>query len=135
MKMHLIIGGAYQGKLEYGKERFGFDEADVFFCMPEIVKDLDREMKIDFSKKAIYGLEHFILGCVYRKMEAKDYFLKHGSEWAESILICTDVSSGIVPYELELRAFREMVGRTLMYLGKEAEDVTRMFCGIPQKIK
>jgi hypothetical protein len=28
-----------------------------------------------------------------------------------------------------------MVGRTLVYLGKEAEEVTRIFCGLPHKIK
>jgi adenosyl cobinamide kinase/adenosyl cobinamide phosphate guanylyltransferase len=33
------------------------------------------------------------------------------------------------------RAWREMNGRTLLYLAGIAESVERLFCGIPQKIK
>jgi len=90
---------------------------------------------IDFSKRAIYHLEDFIRTCQSLKMEAKDYLEAHKEEWQDKIIICTDISAGIVPYEEELRAWREMVGRTLVYLGKEAEEVTRVFCGIPQKLK
>jgi adenosyl cobinamide kinase/adenosyl cobinamide phosphate guanylyltransferase len=34
-----------------------------------------------------------------------------------------------------MRDWREMVGRTLTYLGKEAKEVTRVFCGLPQQLK
>ena len=40
--MILIIGGAWQGKLEFAKATFGITDADVFTCT-------DRE--IDFSKE------------------------------------------------------------------------------------
>ena len=131
--MHLIFGGAYQGKLDYARERYQLGEEDVFFCGGEQLNVAGSE--IDFSKKVVDGLEHFILHCVQTGTEAKDELEKEGDQWRDTVFICTDISSGVVPMEKERRAWREMVGRTLMYLGKEAEEVTRIFCGLPQKIK
>ena len=42
--MILIIGGAYQGKLDFAKETFGITDADVYSC---------GEDEIDFSKHCI----------------------------------------------------------------------------------
>ncbi|HWQ79455.1 MAG TPA: hypothetical protein VN381_11585 [Anaerovoracaceae bacterium] len=151
--MHLIFGGAYQGKLDYAKERYGLADLDIFVCGAgegagdreregehpgspcEEFKECPRETGIDFNKKAVYRLEEFVLFCVRRGKEAVDYLDANRGKWRDTVFICTDISSGVVPIEPELRAWREMVGRTLMYLGKEAEEVTRMFCGLPQKIK
>lgn len=132
--MHLIFGGAYQGKLDYAREKYNLKDEDIFFCGTGEDKK-PAEPFIDFSGKAVVGLEEFVLGCVRCGTEAKDYLEARRSEWKNTIFICTDISSGVVPFEKELRDWREMVGRTLMYLGKEAEEVTRIFCGLPQKIK
>lgn len=132
--MHLIFGGAYQGKLDYARERYGLMEGDIFFCTAGEENDPDVP-SIDFSGKAVDGLEEFVLGCVRSGVEAKDYLEARRGEWRDTVFICTDISSGVVPFEKELRAWREMVGRTLVYLGKEAEEVTRIFCGLPQRIK
>lgn len=129
--MHLIFGGAYQGKLEYVKSKYGFADHDIFIC----TFNSGIEEKIDFSKKVIYHLEEFVRTCLFNKIEAKEYLEDHHEQWKDKVIICTDISSGIVPLEEELRAWREMVGRTMVYLGKEAEEITRLFCGIPQKLK
>ncbi len=132
--MHLIFGGAYQGKLDYAKERYQLKDQEIFFCSAG-EGECSAGPNIDFTKKAVDRLEEFVMGCVRCGMEAKDYLEANHEEWKDTVFICTDISSGIVPFEKELRAWREMVGRTLMYLGKEAEEVTRIFCGLPQKIK
>ena len=124
--MHLIFGGAYQGKLDYAKERYGLGDGDIFSC---------EGPAIDFKKKAVYRLEEFVLCCVRCGKEAGDYLRENRAEWENTVFICTDISSGVVPLDKELRAWREMTGRTLTYLGKEAKEVTRMFCGLPQRIK
>ncbi len=126
--MQLIFGGAYQGKLDYAKERYQLKEQDIFCCGAG-------EACIDFTKKAVYRLEEFVLCCVRGGIEAAEYLEANREKWRDTVFICTDISSGVVPFEPELRAWREMVGRTLMYLGKDAEEVTRIFCGLPQKIK
>ncbi len=165
--MHLIFGGAYQGKLEYAKERYGLADQDIFVCGtgkkrsaaepgPEEgggpagtgaefeespagtsrkFKECPGETGIDFNKKVVYRLEEFVLGCVRRGEEAADYLAENRAKWQDTVFICTDISSGVVPVDQELRAWREMAGRALIYLGKEAEEVTRIFCGLPQKIK
>ncbi len=141
--MHLIFGGAYQGKLDYAKERYQLKAEDIYFCGAETdwcspdlgMGDPVPAPEIDFTKKAIDGLEEFVLSCVCSGVEAKAYLKAHREEWKDSIFICTDISSGVVPCDKKQRAWREMVGRTLMYLGKEAEEVTRIFCGLPQTIK
>ena len=42
--MILIIGGAWQGKLDFAKETFGITDAEVFTCTGE---------ELDFSKRCI----------------------------------------------------------------------------------
>ena len=132
--MHLIFGGAYQGKLEYAREHYQLKDQDIFFCGTD-TEAAPLDPCIDWNKKAVDHLEDFVLRCVRSGTEAKTYLELNREKWRDMIFICTDISSGIVPYEPELRAWREMVGRTLVYLGKEAEEVTRMFCGLPQRIK
>ena len=124
--MDMIIGGAYQGKLDYAKEHFNVK--DIFTCRDDLAE-------LDFSKDAIDHLEDFALACVRNGVEAKDYLQSHRQELNDKVIICTDISQGIVPMEPELRALREMTGRAMIYLAKEAETVTRVFCGLGQRIK
>lgn len=126
MNMKLIIGGAYQGKLDYAKEHFGVEK--VFTCGRDLPE-------LDFSKDAIYGLEDFVLACVRDGVEAKDYLMEHREELEDQVIICTDVSQGIVPMEKEPRDMREMAGRAMVWLAKEADCVVRVFCGLGQEIK
>lgn len=68
-------------------------------------------------------------------LEAKDYLMEHRDELEDQVIICTDVSQGIVPMERELRDMREMTGRAMVWLAKEADCVVRVFCGLGQEIK
>lgn len=124
--MDLIIGGAYQGKLDYAKEVFQVEE--IFICSRDLAQ-------LDFSKQAVYRLEEFVLACVRQGEDAKDYLQKHWSQLADKVIIGTDLSQGIVPIEAEMRAMREMNGKALIWLAGKADSVTRVFCGLGQKIK
>lgn len=46
-----------------------------------------------------------------------------------------EVGGGVVPLEQSLREAREQAGRLSVLLAKDAEEVYRVFCGIPQKVK
>ncbi len=126
--MHLIVGGAYQGKLGIAKNKFGFTDNQVFTCT-------DETSELDFSKKCIYHVEKFSLYCTRNGIEAAQYFKDHRDEWADSVIICEDIFCGVVPIDAELRAWREMTGRLSIYLSNESESVTRVFCGLEQKLK
>ena len=102
-------------------------EEDVFHCKEEAALDL--------SFKVISNLENFVMGCVKEGKEAKDLLLEYGSALEDKIIILTDISQGIVPMDPVQRSWREMVGRTMLYLGGRAEKVIRVFCGLGQEIK
>ena len=54
--MVLVFGGAWQGKLEYVIQNYGVREDEIFYC--------DDSSEIDFSKKAVYGLDRLILNII-----------------------------------------------------------------------
>ena len=127
--MILIFGGAYQGKLEYAREHWDFGDNDVFFC--------DESLAIDLSKKVICGLEKFVYACVLEGAEAKSVLKMYDDEFPlrDKIWIVDDISQGVVPIDPDRRAWRESVGRTLLWLGKESDEVHRVFCGLGQRLK
>ena len=53
----------------------------------------------------------------------------------EKILICEDISCGVVPMDAEAREWREAVGRMNAALAAQADTVTRIFCGLPLELK
>lgn len=125
--MELIIGGAYQGKLTLAKQKYGSAESDIYTCT--------EASGIQFGAKCINKLEEFTLWCVRNEKDATEIFRAHRDEWKNSILICQDIFCGVVPMGADLRAWREMTGRLCAYLSNEAETVTRVFCGLEQKLK
>ena len=124
--MILIIGGAYQGKLDFAKEAFGITEEDVFVC---------KDSEIDFSKRCVYALEKFTLACVREGKDPASYLQEHREAWDDSIFISQDFFCGVVPMEAEARAWRQITGRLAQYLSQEADRVSRIFCGLEQRLK
>ena len=120
--MILIIGGAYQGKLDFARETFDLKDADIYTCS---------EGEIDFSKRCIYAVEEFTWG----HPDPVAYFREHREEWKDSILILRDVFCGVVPMDPETRLWRQKTGRLSQYLSKEASQVSRIFCGLEQRLK
>ena len=125
--MHLIIGGAYQGKRAYAKERFGVREEEIFTCT--------EESGIVFGAPCIDRLEEVTLWCVRQGQDAGDIFRAHRAEWADSVLICADIFCGVVPIDPTERAWREEAGRFYGRISARAEKVFRMFCGLSLELK
>ena len=120
--MILIIGGAYQGKLDFTKETFGITDSDVHICDAG---------EIDFSKRCIYKIEEF----TYHHPDPIGYFKANHERWKDSILICQDIFCGVVPMGAENRAWRQRTARLCQYLAAEATQVSRIFCGLEQRLK
>ena len=120
--MILIIGGAYQGKLDYAKETFDITDGDIHICGAG---------EIDFSRRCVYRIEAF----AYNHPDPVGYFQQHREQWQDSILILRDIFSGVVPMDGEIRAWRQKTGRLSQYLSREAEQVSRIFCGLEQRLK
>ncbi|MDU4889656.1 MAG: bifunctional adenosylcobinamide kinase/adenosylcobinamide-phosphate guanylyltransferase [Clostridium sp.] len=124
--MILVIGGAYSGKLEFVKENYGVDNGDIFYC---------QDGNIDFSKKVISGLHKFTYENSLHGKNSLEVIEENLELLKDKIIICDEISSGIVPLKKEERVWREDTGKCLQRLSKEAEKVYRVFCGIPTVLK
>ena len=118
--MILIIGGAHQGKLDFARDVLGGTK--VFTCAGP---------HIDFSSECIYKIEAF--AAVHPDPVA--YFEAHRAQWQDSVLILQDIFCGVVPMGEENRAWRQRTGRLAQYLSREANRVSRIFCGLEQRLK
>ena len=124
--MVLIIGGAWQGKLDWAKAQYGFSDEDIFSCAGT---------EIDFSRRCIRHLEEYTLSCVRENTDPVAYFEARTGEWADSVMICRDISCGVVPMSAEMRLWRNETGRLCQYLAHHAQRVSRIFCGLEQRLK
>ena len=124
--MKLIIGGAWQGKTEYAKEKFSLCDKDIFCC---------ESAQINFDTRCIDNLEKFTFECVKNNVDATAFFKENYTKWQDKVIICQDIFCGVVPLGVENRAWRQQTGRLCQYLSQQAETVTRIFCGMEQKLK
>ena len=124
--MKLIIGGAYQGKRDFAKAAFHLTSDDIFTCEGE---------KINFSAKCIDKIEEFTYFCAKTGTDPVTLFRENADKWKDSVLICQDIFCGVVPVDDTLRQWRQETGRLCQYLTKNAESVSRIFCGLEQRLK
>ena len=83
-----------------------------------IFRDFFRDIKIGFRRSLLPG-------CI----------LLAGLALSGKILICEDISCGVVPMDAAERAWRERHGALLQQLAQRSETVIRIFCGLPQQLK
>lgn len=122
--MILMIGGAYQGKTEYAKRRYGLRDSEIFTCTNQT---------LDPAARCLCHMERFALACVQAGKEPADVLA--ALDLTGKIVLCDDISCGVVPIDAQTREWREAVGRMNAYLAARAERVTRVFCGLPLELK
>lgn len=126
--MHIIFGGAFNGKRQYVKEhfvdaRFGWHEAEL----PEpgqaaVIAGVEQWIRQQLEKGRS---EQAILATVGQLVDSS----------GQRIWVLTDISRGIVPIDVFERNWRDVTGRTYQYLFGQADHITRIWYGIPQTIK
>lgn len=134
--MELVTGGAFQGKLDYAVKKYALLETEIFECTEE--KDPN------FSAVCLTHYERYVMRCLRSGDAPRTDFGGNCVDGVCSfgeggpgplVIIMDDIFCGVVPADPELRAWRELCGRTLTALAQNAEEVTRLFCGIPKTIK
>ena len=122
IQMELIIGGACQGKKAYAISQYSLKDGEIFTCTEDGEPDL--------TVRCIDHLERYLRRCAAEDREpaAPDAFRK------DAILICEDITCGIVPVNALDRKWRELTGRYLQRLSGAGAEVTRIFCGFAQKL-
>lgn len=122
--MHLIFGGAYQGKTQYAAANYDLKADETFTC---------EGVQLDVDARCIRHLERFAKACVEAGLDAREEFSRQSPK--AEILIADDISCGIVPIDRTERVWREQTGRLLSFLAEKADTVTRIFCGLPMELK
>ena len=124
--MIVIFGGVYQGKLDYALERFGLSEADVFHC--------EGAGTLMPSAAICNEIDKWILALLQDGLDVAAAIKQFTEKNPDAIVICNDISSGVVPIDPLMRAWRESVGGAMITLCKQAKEVVRVFCGIATSI-
>lgn len=123
--MEFIIGGAYQGKLEYCMRKYRYAKEDIFFCGNGA--DIG-------GKKALCGFHMLVKEWLLNGLEP---FAETGRllEAGIEVFISDEIGNGIVPMDAFERKWREEAGRCCCLIAIKADKVTRIYCGMPQVIK
>lgn len=112
--MIFIVGGAYQGKLDYVLENYPKHT--------KIVKGYHSRVKEQLEEKK-------------DPLQEAKKLIEELTQGGEFIIISDEVGCGLVPMDAFERKYREQTGRVNCYLAKQAEQVIRVICGIGTRIK
>ena len=126
--MILIFGGAYNGKLDYALDRFGFTDTDVYRCN-------ENDITMPANRKILYEIDKWIMALIKADINVAEAVQQFIDANTNTIVICNDISCGVVPIDPKMRKWREAVGRSLALLSRNANEVVRLFCGIATRIK
>ncbi|MBE5890793.1 MAG: hypothetical protein E7282_07460 [Lachnospiraceae bacterium] len=139
--MRLIIGGHAHGKFDYAKEllpdafvledcigNVQFDQNQSYSVIVHGIEKMTKSFLTDVNLDANMNIES-IAG------QFLDQLMNIVNAADDCIITADEIGCGIIPMEKKDRLWREVHGRVLIELAKNAECVERMICGIPQRIK
>ncbi|MBO7729418.1 MAG: bifunctional adenosylcobinamide kinase/adenosylcobinamide-phosphate guanylyltransferase [Lachnospiraceae bacterium] len=120
--MKLYIGGLGHGQAILAEKETGLK--------PETCSE-----ETAFNAKSIDNFEEIIKEIVKKDGDAQEFAKKLLLENPDVVIVANEIGFGIHPLERRDRRWREQTGRALCILAEGAESVTRVYCGIGQKIK
>ena len=120
--MKLYIGG-----LGHGQEVLAEKETGL---KPETCT-----VETALTAKAIDNFEEIIREVVEKDGDAQEFAKKLLLENPNAVVVSHEIGYGIHPLERRERLWREQTGRALCILAAGSESVTRVICGIGQRIK
>lgn len=128
--MIMVIGGSFQGKMNYAAQAFGLGE-DLFADGKTSAED------DIFHAGGLYDFQDYVRRflCGKSERELDDFAEKLSRRNPDLILVSDEVGYGIVPLDPEERRYREAVGRVCTDLCRRADRVDRVVCGIGTRIK
>lgn len=123
----LIVGGAGQGKLDFAKSIVGEVKDEDIYSFKQEENANNISGAVPGGYKIYYHAERLARGTDKNAEELAELFSKN------AIVICEDITCGIVPVDATDRKWREDAGRFMQALAKN-RDVYRVICGIGEKI-
>jgi len=133
--MKLVIGGYAQGKLEYVKKKYNAKEDFIFDCALPTKEEIEIINPGKDDLLVISSLHKWIRKRIKEGGRPEEEIASFVKKNPGTIIISDEIGNGIVPMDPFERVYRERTGRILCDLAANAEEVERVICGIPQKIK
>ena len=126
MSIELILGGRFQGKLEFILERGGFSLADV----------ADETVPEQWLHKPVLNRLHRLVFRLLQEGGDPQEFLEDVLRRnPDAIVLCNEIGCGVVPVGALERRYRETVGHLCCDLARRAGRVIRIQCGLPMTLK
>ena len=125
--MILIIGGTYQGKLEFARQLKG-----TYVTVSD-----GRTISLDLlaASDMITHFHEVIRRLWLEKREISAVIEEVLAKNPDITIVMDEIGYGVVPMSAEDREYRELVGHTGQLLARQAEAVYRVVCGIGTRIK
>lgn len=116
--MVLVIGGSASGAKEYAVRYY----VEQLQAQGDLILNYQDEIRQEMDDKTT----------ATDPMEAAQELTRKNTA---GVIHIQEMGCGIVPIEKSDREYRELVGRISCLFAKQADEVYRVICGIPQKIK
>ena len=124
--MRLIIGGAFQGKMEYAQKEYpGIRWVDGAACSEEELLQCE----------GVYHFHLYIRKSMEKYEEMRLFADRIIRENPQIVIITDEIGYGLVPIDAFERRYREETGRICTRLAAFSERVDRVVCGIGLPIK
>ena len=124
--MRMIIGGAFQGKMEYAQKEYpGIRWVDGAACSEEELLQCE----------GVYHFHLYIRKSMEKYEEMRLFADRIIRENPQIVIITDEIGYGLVPIDAFERRYREETGRICTRLAAFSERVDRMVCGIGLPIK
>ena len=133
--MKLVIGGYAQGKLEYEKKKYNAKEDFIFDCTLPTKEEIEKINPGEGDVLVISSLHKWIRKRIKEGGRPEEEIASFAKKNPNAVIVSDEIGNGIVPMDPFERVYRERTGRILCDLAANAEEVERVICGIPQKIK
>lgn len=146
--MKLIIGGAYQGKLAYAKDRYKITEGwidgsccgedELWSCrgICHFHEYVRRMLEEKYAKAGENGIQpQALLTAVNIEEEAARFAHRLYQHNPGIVVISNELGCGVVPVERFDRMWRELTGRICVCLAEYSEEVIRVVCGLGITLK
>lgn len=128
--MILIIGGAWQGKLD-----FAMRLAEEKGMKKQVAEGKTDSFDMASSHSIIHNFHQYIKRLLKDGKSVEDFISTLERDNPEVIIITNELGCGIVPMDFEDRLWREEAGRASVCIGKTSKEVYRLVCGIATRIK
>lgn len=143
--MQIVIGGAFNGKNKWVRERTKNLESVEWMNLKEDSKKVNLK-QIKESTLIVSGIEEWTKS--YLENETMDEARESLKKWIEElflwekrtengqmILIANDISKGIVPIDKKDRDWRDLTGWFYQDLIKKADRVDEIWYGLSRQLK